>query len=288
MDVLLGFIFVILTIVLIIGLFKPKTILRKSKKYTRLKIVFYWFLGFLIIGLLINVNEKHKGKSKIEEAINLIELREYSEAIKTLKNIKEDNQYFMDAEMLIQKADSLNKIAEEEKLLAIQLETKVKLKEQLELEIESIDKGVDFSIYNGSIEALQMEIDLFHQWTLLFYEGKNSDDPEIQILAQQLINKVSKIQSKEFPRLRKEYAKTASKLMWENDIEVTSNGTGNKYVNFTGVIFAANKNKQEFHNEINDVLKKFRFNQARYKWFDQASEYSYRTIYKGSDSDLLF
>ena len=288
MSTILSILFIVVNIIFIIGLVKPKIILRKPQKYSLLKILLYWIICIIILLISIRVTSDYENKSVIKEATSLIEKVEYTEAIKKLENINENSRYYNEANLLIQEADSLNDIVLQLEAEKNKLEKKVKLKEQLQLEIASIDKGVDFSLYNGSVEALQMEIDLFHQWTILYYKGKNSDDPEIQKLAQQLINRVSRIQSNEFPRLRKEYANTASKLMWENDMKVSSSGTGNKYITFTGVIFAANKNKQEFHNEMNDVLKKFRFNQARYKWFDQASEYSYWTVYKGSDSDLLF
>lgn len=288
MSTALSILFILVNIIFIIGLVKPKIILRKPQKYSLLKILLYWIICIIILLISIRVTSDSEDKSVIKEATSLIEKVEYTEAIKKLENINKNSRYYNEANLLIQEADSLNDIVLHLEAKKNELEKKVKLKEQLQLEISSIDKGVDFSIYNGSVEALQMEIDLFHQWTKLYYKGKNSDDTENQKLAQQLINRVSRIQSNEFPRLRKEYSNIASKLMWENDIKVSSSGTGNKYITFTGVIFAANKNKQEFHNEMNDVLKKFRFNQARYKWFDQASEYTYGTIYEGSDSDPLF
>jgi hypothetical protein len=73
--------------------------------------------------------------------------------------------------------------------------------------------------------------------------------------------------------------------MWENDIEVSANGTGKKYVNFSGGVFAANKNKQEFQTQVQEVLNMFRFNQARYRWYKEESEYTYYTMYEGKDSE---
>ncbi|ADV48762.1 hypothetical protein Celal_1450 [Cellulophaga algicola DSM 14237] len=92
---------------------------------------------------------------------------------------------------------------------------------------------------------------------------------------------------REFPILRKEYAKIIAKKIWENDIDVTSSSRGNRYINFSGGVFAANKNKQEFQEQVNEVLKMFRFNQSRYRWYKGADEYTYYTIYEGKDSDLM-
>jgi len=58
------------------------------------------------------------------------------------------------------------------------------------------------------------------------------------------------MQTKEFPILRKEYGKIIANKMWENDIEVTTIGTGRRYINFSGGIFAANKNKKEFQTQV--------------------------------------
>lgn len=75
--------------------------------------------------------------------------------------------------------------------------------------------------------------------------------------------------------------------MWENDIEVSVTGTNRKYINFTGGIFAANKNKKVFQQRVQEVLNMFRFKQSRYRWYKGESEYTYYTIYKGKDADLF-
>ena len=102
-----------------------------------------------------------------------------------------------------------------------------------------------------------------------------------------LKSKVSRVQIKEFPNLRKKYAKIVAQKMWENDVEVSANGNGNKYINFSGGVFAANKNRQEFQTKVQEILKMFRFNQARYRWYKGESEYTYYTIYEGKDSELV-
>lgn len=185
-------------------------------------------------------------------------------------------------------------MTEEEKRLAQEMEAKkaaeeekLQQKEQLEREIKSINDGVDFSTYRGTVDALQMELVLFGTWADIIEKGENSDDPEIQKLAKQLKPKVVNLQVREFPRLRKEYADVVAKKMWENDIEVYANGTGNRYINFSGGLFAANKNKKDFQEQLHEILTMFRFNQSRYRWYKGADEYTYWTIYEGKDSQLV-
>ena len=271
-------------------------VLRWTNKPTRLKVFGYWILASFLVGILAVATEsdEDRAKSSLESAKTYIEQENYSSAISKLNDIEKGNPLYSEAQQLLQKADSLNKMSEEDKKLAKELEAKkaaeeekLKQKEQLEREIKSVNDGVDFSTYRGTVDALQMELMLFGTWANIITEGENSDDPEIQKLVNQLKQKVANMQIKEFPKLRKEYANIVAKKMWENDIEVTYNGTNNKYINFSGGIFAANKNKQDFQNEVNEVLKMFRFNQSRYRWYKGADEYTYWTIYEGKDSDLV-
>ena len=148
-------------------------------------------------------------------------------------------------------------------------------KEQFERELKSINEGIEFSKYRESIESMQIELVLFGTWANLIEEGENSDNPELKSLAKKLKSKVINIQATEFPKLRKEYAKVVAKKMWENDIEVSANGTGSRYINFTGGIFAGNKNKQDFQNQLHEVLTMFRFKQSRYRWYEGEDEYTY-------------
>jgi hypothetical protein len=167
--------------------------------------------------------------------------------------------------------------------------TPEELKKQIEREIESITKGIDFSTYHDATEIgiLQIELALFNVWVSIIKEGESSDDVEIKKLATRLKKSAADVQTKEFPVLRKKYTEIFSKQMWKHDVEISVSGTGNKYINITGGIFAANKNKQDFQNQIHDVLNRYRFNQSRYRWYKGEDEYTYWTIFEGKDSDII-
>lgn len=296
MTAILGFLYLGLFIVFIVGLVKPALVLRWSNKPTRLKVFGYWILAAFLVGMLgiATENDEDKAKSRIERALTAIEEENYENAISSLEKIDEENPFFPEAQELLHRADSLNRISEEERQLAKEAEAKraveegrLKQKEQLERELAAIDNGVNFSGYRGTIESLQMELILFGTWADIITKGENSDDLEIQSLAKRLRVKVIRLQLREFPKLRDEYAKVANQKMWENDIDVYASGTGNRYINFTGGIFAANKNKKDFQEQIDEVLTLFRFKQARYRWYKEADEYTYWTMYKGKDSDLI-
>lgn len=75
--------------------------------------------------------------------------------------------------------------------------------------------------------------------------------------------------------------------MWVNDIEVSGSGSSTIYINFTGGLFAANKNKQDFQEQVHSVLNQFRFKQSMYRWYKGQDEYTYYTIFQGNDKDLV-
>lgn len=294
MSAFLGFLSFGLFTALIVGLVKPEIILRWSKKPTRLKVFGYWILAIFIIGIIGISIESENTKVNIDLAQDFITEGKYENAISKLSDISKEDTLYNKAQTLIHKADSLNNLSEEEKRLAKEEAAKKELElkrqktiEQIDREIKSINKGVDFSKYRGTIDALQMELILFGTWANIITENENSDDSKIKSLVKKLRPKVARLQTKEFPIMRKEYAKVVGNKLWENDIEVSSSGTGRKYINFTGGLFAANKNKKDFQTELQEILTMFRFKQSRYRWYKGADEYTYYTIYEGKDTDLI-
>jgi uncharacterized FlaG/YvyC family protein len=287
---------VLLFILLIVGLVKPAIVLRWSKNPTRLKVFGIWFLATALVVIIstISSGEKEGANLKIKSAKTFIEQENYKGAISKLEEIKTSDPLYSEAKELLQKAEGLSKMTAEEKKIAKEVEEKkkaeekiVQTKEQLDREIKSIDKGVNFSTYRGTIDALQMELVLFATWATIIKDAEFTNDAEILKLAKQLTIKVSSIQVKEFPNLRKEYAKIVATKMWENDIEVFADGSGNRNINFVGGVFAANKSKQDFQTQLTEVLTMFRFNQSRYRWYKEEDEYTYYTVYDGKDTELV-
>lgn len=165
------------------------------------------------------------------------------------------------------------------------LQKKEDLKIEINEEIKAIDNGEVFNSFRGSQTNLQLELILFSQWTDLIKKGIHIDDVEINNLAKKFKTKVEKAQQKEFPILRKEYAKLAKDLMWEHNIDVTISGNNNTVLTFTGATFANNMNIKETQNTINKVMLEFRFKKVQYKWYKGADEFTYYTVFKGLDKD---
>ena len=169
MTAILGLLSFALFIALIVGLVKPALVLRWTNKPTRLKVFGYWILATFVVGIIgvATESDEDRAKSSIESAKNYIEQENYSSAISRLEDIDKENPLYSEAQILLQQADSLNKMTEEEKRLAKEMEAKksaeeekLKQKEQLEREITSINDGVDFSTYRGTVDSLQVQVAL--------------------------------------------------------------------------------------------------------------------------------
>jgi hypothetical protein len=109
-----------------------------------------------------------------------------------------------------------------------------------------------------------------------------------KIAIKKLKAKLSGLQSKEFPLLRKLFAKHLAQTMWEHNIYVSVNGSNNSILEYAGGHFANNANIKESQESSHEVLTKFRFKQARYKWYRQANEYTYYKIESPKDSEITF
>ena len=57
--------------------------------------------------------------------------------------------------------------------------TDEQLMAQLKREIESLDKGIDFSKYKESVESIQIELVLFSAWAINIDEASKSENQEI-------------------------------------------------------------------------------------------------------------
>lgn len=166
-------------------------------------------------------------------------------------------------------------------------DTDEKIIEQLKREIESIDKGVDFSTYRGEIQSVQMEIVLFGAWAKNIIDAKNNKNEAINDLGEILESKVKRLQVKEFPLLRIAYKEAIYQKLWVENIETNVIGKGNRTIQFTGALFANNKNKQDTQNTLSNVLRQFRFKKVNYKWYKYDDEYTYYDMDTPNDNELV-
>lgn len=216
--ILMGLCFLAVFAFLIIGLINPYLVLKWVKVPTRLKVFGWWFLfticASIIFPIILSLSETESDKMKAIE--KNIKNKDYSYAISKLQKISEESEFKGKADSLLIITTKLHKEQQDsikraelivtEKANKEHLESKKQeLISQINKELASIKKGVDFSSNNNSVEALQMNLVIFSSWASLIDDALASDDTELNTLGSNLKMQVEKVQIVQFPLLRKEY-----------------------------------------------------------------------------------
>lgn len=166
-------------------------------------------------------------------------------------------------------------------------EKKLDLKVRLNKEIESLEKDLDLSKNVSSMDGITLVLALYKFYSSIIKEGKESDKPEEQELANKLEKKVINSQIKVLPKLRMIYYKLIREKLWENDIDVKILNSSNKTLQLTGGIFASNKNIQDTQSMLHEVLSLLRFKQIQYKWYSGDDEFTYYNLDSPKDSEII-
>ena len=157
--------------------------------------------------------------------------------------------------------------------------------EKMQKELNSI-KTFDGAKYRGDISSLKIEIALFSTWGKMAENSKNSEIPEKIRLGKSIEQNLKSLQLREFPKIRANYAKILKNKLWEEDITVQNFGSRKTTIQFTGGIFAANRNKKDFQNTLSQAFMDFRFKRVNYKWYEYDDGYTYYTISSDKDSKI--
>ena len=166
-------------------------------------------------------------------------------------------------------------------------QTNDQIKIQLQQELDTYDQNFVSAINRESVAELTLEVTLFHTWGEMIKQNKNNPDKEIQSLTSQLEKKISELQIKEFPLIRKTYGEIIGKKLWEENFEIRILGAGNKTIELINVIFANNKNIAELHEAITNNLKDFRFDEVNYKWYKYDDDYAHFDIDSKEDAEVV-
>ncbi|OFZ52884.1 MAG: hypothetical protein A3D92_15645 [Bacteroidetes bacterium RIFCSPHIGHO2_02_FULL_44_7] len=156
----------------------------------------------------------------------------------------------------------------------------------------TLRENIDFlenyqpNIPRDQASNLEIEVALWSALGGIAKEAKASEDSEVIRLGMQLETALKKMQSREFPKIRKAYADLMARKLWEEDVEVSTRGSLHSTLAVTGAVFAANKNIASIHSTIEGMLKILRFDRAEYRWYSGASQYQYFSIDSKADSEI--
>ncbi|NER17016.1 hypothetical protein [Spongiivirga citrea] len=250
-----------------------------------------------------------------EEGKILYDNGDYENAIKKFKKIKEKEETYKISILLISKADSIIEVQKREnfvndsiawvdelkridslkviqakaldsiKIVQIKANEKKEI-EKLKKELASI-KSFNGDEYRGHVSSLIIEVALFSTWGKMAKEAKMENNQVIKKLRQDISINLKKLQIREFPKIRVEYVKILKKKLWETNIEVVSFGKRKSTIQFTGGLFANNKNIKDMQSTIFETLDDFRFKRANYKWYKYDNEYTYYSINSERDSKII-
>lgn len=159
--------------------------------------------------------------------------------------------------------------------------------EQLDREIASIP-GIHASKYTEDVSSINIGLLLIGTWALLYEEGDKLDlNEEARQKRQQYRRLLASKQTQMLPAMRDAYGPAMRQQLWEADGSARTIGAGYRTVEFVSASFARNANIKQIHTEIRENLMMLRFTRAQYKWFKQASEYSYYTLEVPKDSEIV-
>ena len=130
----------------------------------------------------------------------------------------------------------------------------------------------------------------FHEWSKLYYQSKLTHttfySKQAESLGEQLKTHCVKLQLKEFPYMRSEFARISKNGLWEDDISVKNYGSRKTTIEFIGGFFSLNRNIKNFQDSFRPALSEFRFKKAIYKWSKYSDEYTYYNLNTPKDSDI--
>lgn len=261
----------------------------KKKKRKQITLVICIMIGVPILLAIANMETEPSDEERYESGMRLFNEAQYSAASAKFSKITPAFAKYSEVKSLLKTSDSLADVTLKAKKDAEAKEKIATLKTSLAKEIDSdVFKKNGFNgSYRGDIQSLQLELVVFGAWKVMIDEAEDyDDDPELKKLAQTLRKKVVALQKKEFPLLRKEYANLLGNVLWENDVEVQVKGSRNTTLEFTGGMFAANRNIKESQEALHEQLKMFRFKRTEYKWMEYADEYTYYDISSSPDDAL--
>lgn len=114
---------------------------------------------------------------------------------------------------------------------------------------------------------------------------KFAAEAEVRPLMAKLRRAMAQKQTAAFPAMRAGYGRIKDAAVWENDMDITVQGGGNRTIRFIAGMFAANRNIAQFDRNVRPVLSQMRFRRTQYEWY-RGSAYSYYTLETPGDAEI--
>jgi hypothetical protein len=226
------------------------------------------------------------------QAKQLFDEGKYSEALPDLKKVGSKHKEYGEAQNMLAFADEYAKASEAMLNLSYYIYNKNEFAASPEfqsaLKNAAVAKDktkvlaaivVAFGVAANNIELCEK----FQKSEMKYLKPQERDKlkAELKKLITPARNKLKNEQRRDFPILRKEYAKITSENLWSINYEVEARGNRNSRLEFTHIMFANNANIEDFQKKIlietgviNDI-KLLRFKSIAYKWSKHNDKYTY-------------
>jgi TM2 domain-containing membrane protein YozV len=225
------------------------------------------------------------------QAKQLFDDGKFDEALLVLKKISSKHEKYGEAQDMVAFADEYAKVATAIQVLSNLVYSKddfsASSKEFQSMLKNAVDTNkvkilvtvvITFGVMAENIELCEKF--QISEMKYLKPQERNNLKAGLKKLTAQAKDKLQKEQRRNFPALRKEYAKIISEKFWRDNIEIEARGNGNTRLEIINGMFANNANKEDFQKSMNaagvvNVLKLLRFKSTAYKWYKHDDEYTY-------------
>jgi hypothetical protein len=146
-------------------------------------------------------------------------------------------------------------------------------------------KDYQVSDHHEDVNSITIDLVVIGSVVTNYLEAKDSKDKEVLAVAKQLKDRITEIQVKGFPKLRKEFYRIFKQKAWEEDIDLQL--VNNRTLAFSGSLFAANKNLKTFQESMSMQFNRLRFKQVRYSWYKGQDDYTYYDLTTVTDSEII-
>lgn len=186
-----------------------------------------------------------------------------------------------------QKKEDIDRVNAEAKAAEEKLAKIAEYMAQIDREISSIPT-IKASSYTKDVQSINVALIVLGAWAVVYENGESLDLSEAQEKKRQEFRRlVVKKQTELLPVLRDAYGPAMRRQLWEADGSAKTFGAGFKTVEFVSAAFVRNANIKQINGQIHENLIMLRFNQVRYKWFSEASEYTYYDLNSPKDSEVV-
>lgn len=145
------------------------------------------------------------------------------------------------------------------------------------------------AVFTGRPETelvITLNLETFDEAARVLRDGQEfASDAEAREAMTNLRRAVVQKQTAAFPSMRAGYGAIKDQAVWENDMDITVQGGGNRTIRFIAGIFAANRNIAEFERNVRSILSQMRFRRTQYEWY-RGSQYTYYTLETPADSEV--